>query len=130
MANISMKRLSGIVGHEQVIRLQGQHCRGFVCIHSTRRGPAFGGIRFKPYPSEREALDDALRLSQTMTLKCALADLPCGGAKSVLIKRPSTNKQEALKEFSEVLKSLEGTYFAGPDVGVGPADLDRKSVGR
>ena len=110
------------------MQFRGEHCNGFVAIHSTRRGPAFGGIRFQQYSSERDALNDALSLSKAMSLKCAVSELPSGGGKSVIIQRPGTDKTEALKEFSEVLNSLEGTYFAGPDIGIERSDLELLSA--
>jgi leucine dehydrogenase len=56
----------------------------FVCVHSTRRGPAGGGTRMKSYPTPADALEDAMRLSSAMTLKMAAVDLPFGGGKAVL----------------------------------------------
>jgi leucine dehydrogenase len=47
--------------------------KGIIAIHSTRLGPAAGGCRMFPYPSEKDALDDVLRLSRAMTYKNALA---------------------------------------------------------
>ena len=57
-------------GHEQVIAFQDgpSRLRGFLAIHSTRRGPALGGVRLLRYARERDALGDALRLSRAMTL--------------------------------------------------------------
>ncbi len=73
--------------HEQVIAFQNNAVglRGFLAIHDTTRGPALGGIRIWPYPAEEDALKDALRLSRAMTYKAALAELPCGGGKAVVI---------------------------------------------
>src|SRR5687768_9180888 len=56
----------------------------FICVHSTSRGPAAGGIRMRTYDSPDEALHDGLRLSAAMTLKMALCDAPLGGGKSVI----------------------------------------------
>src|SRR5262245_8085314 len=41
----------------------------FVCIHSTRLGPAGGGTRMKPYPEPSDALRDAMNLAEAITLK-------------------------------------------------------------
>ncbi|MCE4872511.1 leucine dehydrogenase, partial [Campylobacter coli] len=57
--------------------------KAILAVHSTARGPAFGGCRLWHYDSELAALNDALRLSQGMSLKNALADLPFGGGKAV-----------------------------------------------
>ncbi len=48
----------------------------FVCIHSTRLGPAGGGTRMKPYAQPADALRDAMNLSEAMTLKMAAAGIP------------------------------------------------------
>ena len=55
-----------------------------VGVHSTVLGPAMGGTRMKPYPSLEDAVRDALRLSQAMSMKQAAAGLPYGGGKAVL----------------------------------------------
>ncbi len=52
-----------------------------VAVHSTALGRAIGGCRLWHYAHWPDALDDALRLSEAMSLKCALAGLPHGGAK-------------------------------------------------
>src|SRR5688500_13918285 len=69
---------------------------GIIAIHSTSLGPAVGGTRFWTYASEEEALTDALRLSQGMTYKNALAGLPLGGGKSIIINNNKTSNREAL----------------------------------
>src|SRR5262245_20840276 len=68
-----LERISHL-GHEQVIAFQDprSELRGFLAIHSTRRGPALGGVRLLRYASEEQAFEDALRLSRAMTLKTAL----------------------------------------------------------
>ena len=62
--------------------------RAIVALHDTTLGPAVGGCRFWPYASEVEALTDVLRLSKGMTYKAAMADLPFGGGKTVIIGDP------------------------------------------
>ncbi|MCA8946547.1 MAG: amino acid dehydrogenase, partial [Planctomycetes bacterium] len=57
-----------------------------IAIHSTHRGPAFGGIRTLSYQSQSAAITDAIRLAQAMSMKAAVADLPAGGGKTVVIK--------------------------------------------
>ncbi len=66
--------------------------RGYVAIHSTKLGPAAGGTRYWPYSSDEEALRDVLNLSRAMTYKCALARVPYGGAKAVIIADPKKPK--------------------------------------
>lgn len=96
-----------------------------VAIHRSRGGPAAGGVRFRPYRSESEALADVLRLSRAMTYKNVLADLPLGGAKSVIIGDPlSAKTPEMLRAFGRVVESFGGAYMCGPDVGTTAHDMD------
>jgi len=115
---------------EQVIAFQNRACglRGFLAIHDTTLGPALGGIRLWKYATEGDALADALRLARAMTLKNALAELPAGGGKTVLLDRPDLRREEAFEALGCLIESLGGRYLSGPDVGVGAADLE--SVGR
>ena len=120
-----LERLSA-QGHEQVIAFQDSRSglRGFLAIHSTRRGPALGGVRIMRYPSEALAFEDALRLSRAMTLKTALADLPAGGGKAVILDRPGLRRRAAFEAFGRVVEGMQGRFHTGPDVGVRPADLE------
>src|SRR3546814_2343099 len=84
--------------HEQICFFSDEETglKAIVAIHSTARGPAAGGTRFKSYESEGAALDDALRLSRAMSYKSALAGLPVGGGKSVLMGDPARIKTRPL----------------------------------
>jgi leucine dehydrogenase len=98
--------------------------RTFIAIHSTARGPAAGGCRVFPYASEQAAVDDALRLSRAMSFKNAMADIPLGGGKAVIIGDPRQVKTPALFEaFGRSVEALGGRYWTAEDVGVSPADL-------
>ena len=57
-----------------------------VAVHSTARGPSLGGCRMWGYADSRDAVADALRLSRAMTFKAAVADLPQGGGKGVIMR--------------------------------------------
>ena len=99
----------------------------FICIHSTVRGPAGGGTRMKEYASPGAALEDAMRLAGAMTLKMAGIDVPFGGAKSVLaIPGPlsEADRRKLLLRHGDLIESLGGTYFTGPDVNTTVADMD------
>jgi leucine dehydrogenase len=77
------------------------------------------------YASEAEALADALRLSRGMTYKSALADLPLGGGKAVIMADPARDKSEALwLAYGRFIESLGGRYITAEDVGTRPADLE------
>ncbi|WP_375291302.1 Glu/Leu/Phe/Val dehydrogenase dimerization domain-containing protein [Qipengyuania sp.] len=84
-------------GHEQVCHFaeEASGLRAIAAIHSTALGPAAGGTRFKAYPSEQAALDDALRLSRAMSYKSALAGLPVGGGKAVKVGDPAFRRGRA-----------------------------------
>ena len=98
--------------------------RAIIAVHDTSRGPALGGCRMWAYDSERAALDDALRLARGMTFKAALADLPLGGGKAVLIGDSHRDKSDAmLRAFGRMVESLGGRYITGEDVGMSVNDM-------
>lgn len=113
--------------HEQVCFFSDQatKLRAVVAIHSTARGPAAGGTRFKPYASDDMALDDALRLSRAMSYKSALAGLPLGGGKAVIIGDPRKIKsRELLLAFGRFIDRIGNVFATGEDVGFSVADVD------
>ncbi len=96
-----------------------------VAIHNTALGPGLGGTRVWPHESFEAALTDALRLSRGMTYKSAVAGMPFGGAKAVIIADPKTDKTPALlAAYADMLAALEGQFFTGEDVGLTVADAD------
>jgi leucine dehydrogenase len=100
--------------------------RAIVAIHDTRLGPALGGCRFLHYLREEDALVDALRLARGMTYKAALADLPHGGGKSVLI-RPLTahfDRAALFMAFGRFVENLRGHYITAEDSGTGLEDME------
>jgi leucine dehydrogenase len=98
---------------------------GIIAIHSTVLGPAVGGTRFWNYATEAEALTDALRLSQGMTYKNALAGLPLGGGKSIIIgNNKATNREALLRAHGRFVDTLNGRYITAEDVGTSPADME------
>ncbi len=99
----------------------------FVCIHSTRRGPAGGGTRMKVYRSPDEGLEDAMSLSAAMSRKLAVAGLPFGGGKAVIAvpEIPSGPSRRALLlRYGELVASLGGTYRTSSDMNTDEADMD------
>lgn len=99
--------------------------RAIVAIHSTALGPAAGGTRFKAYDTDALALDDALRLSRAMSYKSALAGLPVGGGKSIIIGEPAKLKSRALLHaYGRFIDRIGQTYATGEDVGMSVADID------
>ena len=113
--------------HEQVLigREAASGYHGIIAIHSTALGPAVGGTRFWHYETEADALTDALRLSHGMTYKNALAGLPLGGGKSIIIgdnKRP--DRDALLRAHGRFVETLKGRYITAEDVGTSPADME------
>ena len=118
---------TGHSGHEQVVFCQDAPTglRAIIAIYSTRLGPALGGTRFYPYPSEDAALADALNLSRAMAYKNALAGLDLGGGKAVIIGDPARLKSEALlRAYGRFVESLSGRYITACDVGTYSEDMD------
>ncbi|MFN0120927.1 MAG: Leu/Phe/Val dehydrogenase [Blastocatellia bacterium] len=99
--------------------------RGIIAIHSTKPGPAVGGTRFWHYESEAAAIADALRLARAMTYKSALAGLPFGGGKAVIIGDARTTDRERLyRAHGRLIETLGGRFITGEDVGTSTADLE------
>ena len=107
--------------------------RAVFAIHDLTLGPALGGVRRWAYADDSAAIADVVRLARGMTFKNALADLPFGGGKSVIIApgaekgksgAPATPVTEAqLRRFGQWLEELGGEYVAAEDVGMRVADL-------
>ena len=113
-------------GHELVTfgREQKSGLRAIIAVHNTALGPAVGGCRMYPYASDESALDDVLRLSRGMTYKSALAGLPFGGGKSVIIGDPRKDKTpELMRAMGEFVHSQGGRYVAAEDSGTSVADI-------
>ena len=100
--------------------------RGIVAIHDTRLGPALGGCRFLQYARDEDALVDALRLARGMTYKAALADLPHGGGKAVLIRpqNPHFDRAAIFLAFARFVDDLGGHYITAEDSGTGLEDME------
>lgn len=113
-------------GHQQVLFGCDTESglRAIIAIHDTTRGPALGGLRIHPYASEEDALTDVLRLSRGMSYKSAMADLPLGGGKAVIIADPRTDKTPALlRAMGRLVDSLSGCYITAEDSGSSEADM-------
>ncbi len=111
--------------HERVIDLRNDEIglRGFLAIHSTGPGPAHGGIRVVPYPDLAACRADALRLSEVMTWKCLVNDLPAGGGKIAIDASAIRDRTAVMQVVGDVVESLGGDFFTGTDVGTTAADL-------
>ena len=111
--------------HETVLRVTDEAAGlcGFIAVHSTRLGPAAGGLRMRHYDSEDEALDDVLRLSRGMTYKNAAADLPLGGGKAVILGDPDAKTSDMLRAMGDAVEALSGRYWTAEDMGMSPGDM-------
>lgn len=128
MNDIFPERLPEFDGHELVVRLQdklaGLH--GFISFHRKRgKYPCFGATRFSIYRDEMSALRDSLRLARTMSYKSALAGLPYGGAKAVLIDRlrSAGMRKRALAAYARRLRYFGTSFITGTDAGMNRSDL-------
>jgi len=96
-----------------------------IAIHSTALGPAAGGVRFWHYADHRAAITDALRLSRGMSYKNAMANLPFGGGKGVILANEpgATVTTAQLEAFGCAVESLGGKYVTAEDVGMSEARM-------
>ena len=94
--------------------------KAVIAIHSTKLGPAAGGVRFWHYADSGAAVTDALRLSRGMSFKHAMAGLPLGGGKGVVLapERGATITEAQLLAFGDADESLGGRYVTAEDVGM------------
>lgn len=99
--------------------------KAIIAIHNTNLGPALGGCRFKAYQHYQDAAYDAMRLARGMSFKSALAGLPLGGGKAVILEPTKPyNRIELLKSFGKFVNELRGRYITAVDVGTNVADMD------
>jgi leucine dehydrogenase len=99
--------------------------QAIIAIHNTRLGPALGGCRYLVYPDSESAIADAALLAKGMSYKAALAGLPFGGGKAVLIRPAHVPNRAALFEaFGSFIETLKGRYITAVDSGTSSADMD------
>ena len=112
--------------HENLHFVWNEECglKAIIAIHSTHLGPAAGGCRFWHYEDPAEALTDALRLSRGMSYKNAMAGLPLGGGKSVILADAKRTKTpDMLHAFGKAVEGMCGRYVTAEDVGINVADM-------
>jgi leucine dehydrogenase len=112
--------------HEEIHFITNDECglRAIIAVHSTHLGPAAGGCRVWHYADEGEALTDALRLSRGMSYKNAMAGLPLGGGKAVILAGKDRHKSpEMLHAFGKAVEHLGGRYVTAEDVGMSVTDM-------
>ena len=116
--------------HEELVVRRGRRSglHTVLAVHSTALGPALGGCRMWRYPGVSQAVDDALRLSRTMTHKAAAAGLPLGGGKGVVCLGPedaldTERRERVLLDFADAVEGLGGRYITAEDVGTSARDM-------
>ncbi|HEV2270144.1 MAG TPA: Glu/Leu/Phe/Val dehydrogenase dimerization domain-containing protein [Steroidobacteraceae bacterium] len=112
--------------HEQVVfgSDAASGLRAIIAVHSTALGPAAGGCRMWPYATSSAAVVDALRLSRGMSYKNALAELPFGGGKAVIIGDSREKTRERMEAFGRLVDSLGGRSITAEDVGTTTTDME------
>lgn len=99
--------------------------QAIIAVHNTARGPAAGGTRFWSYLNSEAAMDDALNLSRAMSFKNAMADIPFGGGKGVILRpQNSFDRKSWFEAYGRAVESLGGVYCTAEDVGVSTADME------
>lgn len=106
-------------------RIEADDCGllAFVVIDDTSLGPAAGGIRTRRYDNEAAARADASALARAMTYKCALAGLPAGGGKGVVMLQSDLDRSRAFEHLGAFIDSLEGSFLTAGDMGTTADDL-------
>ena len=107
-----------------VVRDAKSGLTAIIALHSTHLGPGAGGTRFWHYADPADAMRDALRLSRGMSYKNAMAGLPMGGGKAVILAdKDKTKSPELLAAFADAVDALGGRYVTAEDVGISEADM-------
>lgn len=117
-------------GHEQlnIVTDKESGLRAVIAVHDTTLGPSLGGCRFYPFESTEAAILDVLRLSEGMSYKSAMAGLPLGGGKCVVIGDPRSDKSaELFRALGRAVQQMGGRYITAEDVGTTVADLETVS---
>ena len=108
----------------EVVHDRASGLTAIIALHSTHLGPGAGGTRFWHYPEPGNAMRDALRLSRGMSFKNAMAGLPMGGGKAVVIlDKDGTKTQAMLHAFGDAVEAMGGQYVTAEDVGASVADM-------
>ena len=127
LENSELEKNTSFDHHETVRRFllgPDSYTLAIVAVHNTNLGPALGGCRMYKYTSEEQALTDVLRLSRGMTYKNAMAGLPLGGGKSVIIGDFRKDKtEELMEEMGEAVESFDGKYITAEDSGTSEEDM-------
>lgn len=108
--------------HKKIIFKQKGLARMILAYHTNGNGVCFGGIRLLPTDAGEKALKDALRLSEAMTYKLALINVPYGGCKAVIFLPESGKTNEFLHDIGSLVEEEAGKFISAIDFGFDPAD--------
>jgi len=123
---VDIEKLADEWGPEKIVQVYDPPTgmKGILVIDNTALGPGKGGIRMTPTVN----VEEVFRLARTMTWKCALAELPFGGAKSGIIanpkEMPKEEKMKMIRAFAIALRPLSPSqYVAAPDINTGEEEM-------
>lgn len=129
MIDFSFKKLNEFDNHRAVFAVFDKNTglEAYIAMHRGGSNSAtFGGTRVWRYQNHKDAIQDVLNLSKGMSYKLAMANLPYGGAKGVIIEPQSLSPEQRNKiiaEYSQRVNWLSGRFITGPDVGIDANDL-------
>lgn len=111
--------------HQELVALQDQASglRAVIVLHRVVDGISGGGIRRRAYEDQGQAIADAMSLARSMSLKLAMAEIPAGGAKAVILDHADLDQPAAYRALGRAIDRMGGRYLCGPDVGTGEAQL-------
>ena len=114
-----------VKGYERVIHATNETTQldCIIAIHSTKLGPALGGVRSWEYSSLEDQKRDALRLSEAMTLKNSICGINFGGGKAALNLKNAKKTPELYQSYGEFVEFLKGKYLTAGDVNTFKEDL-------
>lgn len=99
--------------------------KAIIAINGYTNQPTLGGCRCVPYQSAYAAIEDALLLAKAMTMKSAIAGVPFGGGKAVLINNEEiTDRKAYFSSYGKFVDSLQGKYITAVDSGTNLDDMD------
>jgi len=112
-------------GYERVASAIEGDYHALIAIHSTKLGPAVGGTRFWHYDNDEAAVKDLLHLARGMTYKTALAGVPFGGGKSIILRNDMlVDREQLFRAHGRFVETFGGRYITAEDVGTSPADME------
>jgi len=124
LENVNVTAFMDKWGPEKVIQVYDPDIgmEGILIIDNTARGPGKGGMRIRSGVTPIEVF----KLARTMTWKCALADLPFGGAKGGISADPyAIDKITYMKSFARAVSAfVPDQWVSAPDMNVGEKEIE------